>query len=82
MRCSFILINTSTRLNNMKKELLDIIACPQCKGPVELRNDEKALLCHTCQLSYAIRDNIPIMIIEEAEPISSEFSETSSAQSA
>jgi uncharacterized protein YbaR (Trm112 family) len=56
----------------MKKELLDIIACPKCKGKVELAQDQQALLCHNCQLSYAIRDNIPIMIIEEAQPISSE----------
>ncbi len=58
----------------MKKELLDIIACPQCKGKVELAEDQQALLCQSCQLSYAIRDNIPIMIIEEAQPISSERS--------
>ncbi len=58
----------------MKKELLDIIACPQCKGKVELAEDQKSLLCQNCQLSYAIRDNIPIMIIEEAEPVSSEIS--------
>jgi uncharacterized protein YbaR (Trm112 family) len=55
----------------MKKELLDIIACPQCKDKVELAEDQQALLCQSCQLSYAIRDGIPIMIIEEAQPISS-----------
>ncbi|MCI5166968.1 MAG: Trm112 family protein [Candidatus Electrothrix sp. GM3_4] len=58
----------------MKKELLDIIACPQCKEKVVLREDQNALLCHTCQLSYAIRDDIPIMIIEEAEPLFPELS--------
>ena len=58
----------------MKKELLDILACPQCKGKIELSEDENALLCHACQLSYAIRDGIPIMIIEEAEPISAQQS--------
>ncbi|MDU9047773.1 MAG: Trm112 family protein [Candidatus Electrothrix sp. Rat3] len=58
----------------MKKELLDILACPQCKGTIELREDESALLCPACQLSYAIRDGIPIMIIEEAEPFSSKQS--------
>lgn len=63
----------------MKKELLDIIACPQCKEKVELREDQNALLCHACQLSYAIRDGIPIMIIEEAEPLSSELSSELSA---
>ncbi len=55
----------------MKKELLEILACPQCKGKIALSEDKSALLCHTCQLSYAIRDGIPIMIIEEAEPFSS-----------
>ncbi|MCI5115883.1 MAG: Trm112 family protein [Candidatus Electrothrix sp. AW2] len=53
----------------MKKELLDIIACPQCKGKVEINANHDALLCHACQLSYAIHDNIPIMIIEEAKPL-------------
>ncbi|MGB5685980.1 MAG: Trm112 family protein [Candidatus Electrothrix sp.] len=58
----------------MKKELLEILACPQCKGKIELSEDENALLCHACLLSYAIRDGIPIMIIEEAKPLSSQQS--------
>jgi len=58
----------------MKKELLDILACPQCKGKIELSEDENALLCHTCQLAYDIRDGIPVMIIEEAKPLSTEQS--------
>ncbi|MCI5160058.1 MAG: Trm112 family protein [Candidatus Electrothrix sp. AUS1_2] len=56
----------------MKKELLDILACPKCKGNVELREDQQALLCHACQLVYAIRDGIPVMIIEEATPFPSQ----------
>ncbi|MCI5137058.1 MAG: Trm112 family protein [Candidatus Electrothrix sp. AR1] len=58
----------------MKKELLEILACPQCKGKIELGDDKNALICHTCQLSYAIRDDIPIMIIEEAKPLSTQQS--------
>lgn len=58
----------------MKKELLDILACPKCKKKVALSKDEQALLCPACQLSYAIRDGIPIMIIEEAAPFSPEQS--------
>lgn len=58
----------------MKKELLDILACPKCKGTIELREDENALLCHACRLAYDIRDGIPVMIIEEAKPFSSEKS--------
>ncbi|MCI5126427.1 MAG: Trm112 family protein [Candidatus Electrothrix sp. AR5] len=58
----------------MKKELLEILACPQCKGKIELGEDKNALLCHACLLSYAIRDGIPIMIIEEAKPLSAQQS--------
>ncbi len=58
----------------MKKELLDILTCPQCKGKIEPSEDKNTLLCHACQLSYAIRDGIPIMIIEEAKPFSSQQS--------
>ncbi|MCI5210083.1 MAG: Trm112 family protein [Candidatus Electrothrix sp. ATG2] len=58
----------------MKKELLDILACPKCKGKIELSEDQKALLCPACQLSYEIRDGIPVMIIEEAKPLPAEQS--------
>ena len=47
------------------KELLDILACPVCKGDVELR-DEK-IVCLKCGLKYPIRNDIPIMLEEEAE---------------
>ncbi|MCI5120020.1 MAG: Trm112 family protein, partial [Candidatus Electrothrix sp. AUS4] len=52
----------------MKKELLDILACPQCKGKIALDEDQQVLRCPACQLIYEIRDGIPIMIIEEAKP--------------
>lgn len=49
-------------------KLLDIIACPKCKGPVQLTEAQDGLACPTCQLIYEIRDDIPIMLIEEAKP--------------
>lgn len=49
-------------------ELLDILVCPKCKGELEYREDESALLCHACRLRYEIRDDIPIMLIDEATP--------------
>ncbi len=49
-------------------ELLEILACPKCKGEIRLREDEAALLCDRCRLSYPIRDQIPVMLIDEAEP--------------
>jgi hypothetical protein len=53
------------------KELLKILACPKCKGDLVLvkeGDEEKGLLCKGCKLLYPIRDEIPIMLIEEAIP--------------
>jgi hypothetical protein len=47
------------------KELLDILACPVCKGDVELRGEK--IVCLECGLKYPIRNDIPIMLEEEAE---------------
>ncbi|HIJ77975.1 MAG: Trm112 family protein [Desulfobulbaceae bacterium] len=51
----------------ISKELLDILACPKCKGPVKLTSDQNGLACETCRLIYEIRDDIPIMLIDEAK---------------
>jgi len=53
----------------VSKDLLDILACPQCKGDLYLNEDETALVCETCRLVYEIRDGIPIMLIDEASPL-------------
>ncbi|MBV5317788.1 MAG: Trm112 family protein [Desulfobulbaceae bacterium] len=53
----------------LKKELLDILACPQCKGPVELNAAQNAIVCRTCRLLFEIRNDIPIMLIDEAKPL-------------
>lgn len=53
----------------VSKELLDILACPKCKGPIILNETEDGLICKACQLMYEIRDDIPIMLIDEAKPI-------------
>ncbi len=67
----------------LDKELLDILACPKCKSEIIEKNedgkeekkqinleyDEKnqKLICHNCRLNYKIEDDIPIMLIDEAE---------------
>ncbi len=56
----------------IRQELLDIIACPKCKGPVQLNEKEDGLVCLHCMLLYAIRDEIPIMLIDEATPLERE----------
>ncbi len=53
----------------LSKELLDILACPKCKGHVSLMEDGPALVCAACGLKYPIRDGIPVMLIDEAEKI-------------
>ena len=51
----------------VSKELLEVLACPKCKGKVELVKDGSALECNACRLRYAITDGIPVMLIDEAE---------------
>lgn len=51
----------------ISRELLEILACPKCKGPVRLREDGRAILCEGCRLAYPVRDDIPVMLIDEAE---------------
>jgi len=50
----------------ISKELLEILACPQCKGEVALTPSEDGLVCARCKLEYPIKDDIPIMLIDEA----------------
>jgi uncharacterized protein YbaR (Trm112 family) len=52
----------------LSAELLEILACPKCKGKVELTAEQDGLLCHACRLKYRIEDGIPVMLIEEAQP--------------
>ncbi len=52
---------------SLSPQLLAILVCPKCKGQLEYREAEPALVCHACRLSYAIRDDIPIMLLDEAK---------------
>jgi uncharacterized protein len=53
----------------ISKDLLDILACPKCKGPVLINEDRTGLICEQCRLVYEIREDIPIMLIDEAKPL-------------
>lgn len=50
----------------VSKELLDILVCPEDKTPVHLTPDQQGLKCSTCGRIYPIRDDIPVMLPEEA----------------
>ena len=53
----------------VSQELLDILACPKCKGELRLTDKQDGLACNTCNLLYPIKEDIPIMLIEEAQPL-------------
>ena len=54
----------------LSEELLEILACPKCKGDIYLNEAKNGLICDRCRLLYEIRDGIPIMLIDEAKPLS------------
>lgn len=54
---------------SVSQELLAILVCPKCKGKLDYRPGESALICPACRLRYAVRDDIPIMLVDEAEPV-------------
>ncbi len=53
----------------VSQELLEILACPKCKGDLRLTDKQDGLICEPCKLVYPIKDDIPIMLIEEARPL-------------
>ncbi len=50
-------------------ELLEILACPKCKGDVQLTDAQDGLVCKGCKVMYPIKDDIPVMLIDEAIPL-------------
>jgi uncharacterized protein YbaR (Trm112 family) len=54
----------------ISKELLDILACPKCRGDIRLNKEGDGLICNTCRLLYEIKDDIPVMLIDKAKPLS------------
>lgn len=53
----------------MDPRLLEILVCPVCKGPLEHRKTAAELVCKACRLAYAVRDDIPVMLEDEARPL-------------
>jgi uncharacterized protein YbaR (Trm112 family) len=50
----------------VSKELLDILVCPLCKAPVKPTPDNSGLKCQSCRRVYPVRDDIPVMLVDEA----------------
>ena len=53
----------------LNKELLEILACPKCKSELVLTDPEDGLVCHSCMVVYPIKEEIPIMLMDEAVPL-------------
>ena len=58
----------------MDKKLLDILVCPVCKGPLTFEKGAQELICFGCRLAYPIRDEIPVMLEDEARKLAPEES--------
>jgi uncharacterized protein YbaR (Trm112 family) len=54
----------------LSKELKEILVCPKCKGDLEFHEERSEIHCKACKLVYAIRDDVPNMLIEEAKRLS------------
>jgi hypothetical protein len=50
-------------------ELKEILVCPKCKGDLEFHEDRNEIHCLACRLVYAIEEDVPVMVIEEARPL-------------
>jgi uncharacterized protein YbaR (Trm112 family) len=50
----------------ISKDLLDILACPKCKGDIHLNKNNDGLVCEACRLMYPFKEDFPIMLIDEA----------------
>lgn len=62
-------LKTSEGGMSIDKELLEILACPKCKGKIRLTEKKDGLVCDKCRLVYPIKDEIPVMLVDEAAPL-------------
>ena len=53
----------------LDEKLLEILVCPACKDELDYQQDKDRLVCHKCKLAYPIKDDIPVMLIDEAEKL-------------
>ena len=53
----------------MNPRLLDILVCPLCKGPLVYRKSASELICKPCRLGFQIKDDIPVMLEDEARKL-------------
>ncbi len=57
---------------SIDKKLLEILACPKCKGDVRYSATKSGIICEKCKLIYPVNNGVPVMLIEEAKPLHNE----------
>ena len=53
----------------LPEKLLEKLVCPKCKGKLEYKETENRLICEACKLAYRVEENIPVLLIDEAEKL-------------
>ena len=53
----------------MDSKLIQLLVCPVCKGPLVYKKSQQELICKPCRLAYAIKDDIPVMLEDEARKL-------------
>jgi uncharacterized protein len=56
----------------MDSKLLEILVCPICKGPLSYKKSEQELICRPCRVGYPVKDDIPVMLEDEARKLTPE----------
>jgi uncharacterized protein YbaR (Trm112 family) len=56
----------------MNEQLLELLACPICKGPLQFRRETTELVCHADRLVFAVLDGVPILLSAEGRPLVSD----------
>lgn len=56
-------------MNALNRELVGMLACPECKGDLTVCPEDDGLLCERCQVVYPVEDSIPVMLPEQAVPV-------------
>ena len=69
------MLNTVSRRNCLDARLLEILVCPVCKGPLDYRKAQAELVCKPCRLAYPVKDDIPMMLEDEARSLSADTPE-------
>ena len=64
--CGELILGGRTIAVMIAKDLLEILVCPACKQPLEYRENPESLKCKQCRRVYAVKDDIPIMLVDEA----------------